>query len=225
MVLSDNLIFLHGWGTNSSIWQYQVEYFSKRYTVRTPDINQFATSIFQLPAILIGWSYGGMLAIEMVCRHPDKLKALTLIGCSSKFTDGLAPTIVKNLRRNLSRNFKETMRKCYGLFFSEEEIAIAARFIKTQPMPDEKNTLDILGKLMELDLKAALRNINIPTLIIHGDKDQICPISQGEVLHKGINGSRLEIIKSAGHMPFYTRQQEVNAILADFLEDIKSDAK
>jgi pimeloyl-ACP methyl ester carboxylesterase len=218
--LSDALVFMHGWGTSSRVWKKQVEYFAARYKIETPDYS-LNPGPWTLDPILIGWSYGGMRAIKVASRGPINVKALVLISCGAKFTDGINPAIVKNLIRNLNRDFETTMRNCYGTFFSEEEAVFIDEFAKGQILPDKKETVEQLDALVKLDLKENLHDINIPTIIIHGSKDEVFPVSAGILLHRNIKDSKLEIIKNAGHIPFYTRPQEVNEILERFFIDAK----
>ena len=222
MALSHKLIFLRGWGTSSGVWKHQMEYFSTKCRIETPSLYPDLSTINYKPStILIGWSYGGMLSIQIASKAPDKLKALVLVGCSAKFSGGIHPTVIKNLIRNLNRDFAGTMRNCYGAFFSNEESDMRSRFIKEQLSPDKKITVDILNELARLDLRKDLKYIDIPTLIIHGDKDEICPIGAGRFLHGNIKDSRLEVLRGAGHMPFYTRPEEFNKILEDFISGVK----
>lgn len=244
------MIFIHGWGTSPVVWKNQIEYFSKKYKVETVNLT-YPLILNPYPfSVLIGWSYGGMLSIEMAVKNPAQVKALVLIGCSAKFVDeenGIRLSVIKNLRRNLERNFEETMRNCYGTFFSNKEHNYIAGFIQEQIMPDKKAAINMLDGLANLDLKDILKDITIPTLIIHGDKDGVCPVEAGKFLHEHIKGFRLsptplqlvadppklnakaiqrrwtkfKVIKDAGHVPFYTRPDEFNKILEDFVAHVK----
>jgi len=240
LVLSHNLTFIHGWGSSSVAWRHQVEHFSKKYSAKALDLpghgnkppidlytfNSLASSLStiinpQAMNMLIGSSYGGMLAIEMVHKEPKKFKALVLAGCNAKFSDGINPVIIKNLIRNLGRNFEATMRNCYGLFFSNKEGRAREAFLNEQALPDKKATIDILEQLITLDLNEKLKHMNIPTLIIHGDKDEVCPIGTGRLLHKDIKDSSFKVFKDAGHVPFYTQPQDFNRVLEDFIVNVK----
>ncbi len=217
---SHNLIFLHGWGTSPSVWQRQVTYFSKKYKVTTPAITLYPIP-YTLYPILIGWSYGGMLAMDYAVKNPDKIKALVLVGCSAKFAEGMPPAVIRNIRRNLNWDFKMTMENCYVTFFLKSEEVAMKKFIENQSLPDKKDTVDILDQLLVLDQRHILKDIKTPTLIINGDKDAVCPLEAAMFLHKGIKDSRLSVIKDAGHTPFYTRPDEFNKILEGFLETVK----
>ena len=64
---------------------------------------------------------------------------------------------------------------------------------------------DVLGK------------IKTPTIVMVGESDPACPVASAEVLHRGIEGSTLMIIKEAAHLPNIQKRDEFNSILLDFL--------
>ena len=65
-----------------------------------------------------------------------------------------------------------------------------------------------------------MNGIKCPTLIIWGEDDNIIPLEYGIKLHESIKNSRLEIIKSGGHVPHYTEWRETCGILSSFLANI-----
>jgi len=233
LVSSRKLIFIHGWGTTSAVWQKQIDYFSGKYTIEVPDLpfaikpftsdHRLATSDQRPATILIGWSYGGMCALRMASQGPDTYKALVLVGTNAVFADeknGMPPVVIQKIRRRLERDYESTMAQCYATFFSQGEAALKEKFIREQVLPPKTLTLRILDELMGMDMREVLPVIAIPTLIIHGDKDEVCPLSAGAFLHRGIRRSRLEVFKGCGHMPFYTRGGEFNTIVDDFIKSI-----
>ena len=70
----------------------------------------------------------------------------------------------------------------------------------------------------ETDFRADARNINVPTLIIHGDEDKVVPIATaGEQAAKLIPNNRYEVIEGAPHGLFATHPDQFHKILLDFL--------
>ena len=83
-----------------------------------------------------------------------------------------------------------------------------------------KGTLDCITSFGTTDFRADLEKFDIPTLIIHGDADQVVPIKpSGEQAASIVKGSRYEVIKGAPHGLVFTHTEEVNKILIDFLKD------
>ena len=222
---SHNLVFLHGWGTSSSVREKQIDYFPEKYNVKAIDLygqksENLSSVLCPLSSVLIGWSYGGMLAMDYAVKNPDRVKALALVGCSAKFTEGMPAAVIRNIKRNLSRDFKMTMENCYATFFSESEEAAMKKFIEKQGLPVKKDTIDILDQLLVLDQRHVLKDIKVPTLIVHGDKDAVCPPEGARFLCEGIKGARLSVMKDAGHAPFFAAAEEFNKILEEFLETL-----
>ena len=53
--------------------------------------------------------------------------------------------------------------------------------------------------------------------MIVGESDPACPVSSARVLHDGVEGSELVIIKDAAHLPNIQKRDEFNSILLGFL--------
>jgi non-heme chloroperoxidase len=72
----------------------------------------------------------------------------------------------------------------------------------------------------ETDQTEDLKKINVPTLILHGDDDQIVPIAAAGLLSaKLVKGARLEIVKGAPHGMCTTEKDRVNAELLSFVKE------
>ena len=82
-----------------------------------------------------------------------------------------------------------------------------------------KAAFDCIEAFSETDFTEDLKKIDVPTLIIHGDDDQIVPIGDSAMLsYKLIKNSRLEIYKGAPHGLCSTLKDKVNADLLSFFK-------
>ena len=64
-----------------------------------------------------------------------------------------------------------------------------------------------------------LNRISQPVLIVWGEEDRLIPLSAAETLHERISGSRLEVIRGAGHIPHLEKAEEFNRIILSFLSE------
>lgn len=241
------LIFIHGWSMAAPVWQRQIEHFSKcGYEVAAMDlrghgkslkdgpytISQFAFDLkgfihdigLEKP-LLVGWSMGAMVALEFVIKHPSKAAGICLVGGMPRFTEdddyphGLPLKDVKGMKVKLKRDFERTIGEfresiSAGLSVPDKDILMNATF------PDLKASKACLVELMAADLREGLGKVKIPTLLIHGDKDHVSHPSASEYMLEKIEGSKLALIKSAGHVPFLSHQDEFNKTLEGFLRRI-----
>jgi len=71
----------------------------------------------------------------------------------------------------------------------------------------------MLESAYEREFKLALTDINVPTLVIHGNKDVIIPMDVGKYIANAIPEAELLILNGVGHVPTMTRPQEVVAAI------------
>jgi pimeloyl-ACP methyl ester carboxylesterase len=69
------------------------------------------------------------------------------------------------------------------------------------------------------DQQDTLRDVAVPTIILCGAEDRLCPLERHELMHALIPGSRLTVIENAAHLPTLEQPDAVNAALAKWLED------
>jgi len=82
-----------------------------------------------------------------------------------------------------------------------------------------KGVIDCIKAFSETDFTEDLKKFDVPTLILHGDDDQIVPIGASAMLSsKLVKGATLKVYKGAPHGMCSTRKDEVNADLLAFLK-------
>lgn len=180
----------------------------------------------------IGWSLGAAILMQAAYLNPDLFKGLILIGATPKFVAdetfpwGQPRGVAKRMLKDIKKDFSKTTERFYPLNFTKEELAgkEAKEFIEFYRKKgkgfSQKSVITALEALMSFDLRDALSDINIPALLIHGEKDNVCLVGAGKYLAKNLPDARLEIFKNAGHAPFLTRIAEFNAVVKKFLESI-----
>ena len=87
-------------------------------------------------------------------------------------------------------------------------------------MGGHKNTYDSIKAFSETDFRDDLKKFDVPTLIIHGDDDQIVPIGASALLSaKIVKDAALRVYSGAPHGLCSTHKDQVNADLLAFLEE------
>jgi len=76
--------------------------------------------------------------------------------------------------------------------------------------------------LAEADIRDVLAHIQVPTLLIYGDKDVRAPLKVAQDLHRKIPGSRLVVIPGVGHMSSVEAPERFNAEVRGFLRSLQS---
>ncbi|HWI40252.1 MAG TPA: alpha/beta fold hydrolase [Verrucomicrobiae bacterium] len=183
-------------------------------------------------AALAGWSLGAQVAIASVPLLRDRLERLVLISptpkfcASDDFPHGLPPSHPAGLALKLKRRYPEALAGFFHSMFDHrggntDEASAAERVLQGAPLPDRDSLLLALDTLAGSDLREAVPLLDIPTLIVHGTLDRICPPGASEWLARNIPDCRLEMIAETGHAPFIEKPDVFNCIIEGFLEEVR----
>jgi non-heme chloroperoxidase len=183
-------------------------------------------------AVHVGHSTGGGEVARYVGRHgTSRVAKAVLIGAipplmlkTEANPGGLPIEVFEGLRAGVvadrSQFFKDLSMPFYGYNRPEakESQGVRDAFWLQGMMAGFPASYFCIKAFSETDLTADLRTFDIPTLILHGDDDQIVPIGASALLSaKLVKNSTLKVFKGAPHGMCTTLKHEVNAELLAFL--------
>lgn len=181
--------------------------------------------------IHVGHSTGGGEVARYIGRHGTKRVAkAVLIGAvpplmlrTETNPNGLPIEVFDNIRASVladrSQFFKDLTAPFYGANRTGAKVSQGLRdsFWLQGMQAGFKGALDCIKAFSETDFTEDLKKFDVPTLILHGDDDQIVPIGASAMLSsKMIKNARLEIYKGAPHGMCSTHKDQVNADLFSF---------
>ena len=171
---------------------------------------------------LAGLSMGGIVAMEMLRRAPDRISRLCLMD-----TNPLAETPQKAAERD-----PQIVRVKAGRLEEVMRDEMKPNYLAPGP-----NRLRVMQIVMEMardlgpdrfvtqsralqrrrDQQGTLRRIKCPTLVLCGEHDQLCPPQRHALMAELIDGASLSVIEGAGHLPTLEQPEVVNDLLIDWL--------
>ena len=185
----------------------------------------------QLPAAaLLGWSLGGQVAMQMVIDKRVRVERLLLVSSTPCFcqtldwTFALPATQLRALDRNLGRAYEKTMGDFFSLQFAGEDLPrdryrqILKFAVRSSILPNDELARQVLQVLAQSDLRLLLADIDLPTLVMHGDIDQIIPVAAGMYLAQQISDATFVSLPETGHAPFFSHPETAVAGWLDFLQ-------
>ena len=195
------------------------------------DLAALVESLGLKNAIHVGHSTGGGEVARYIGRHGTKRVAKTvLIGSvtplmlkTSANPDGLPIKIFDEIRANVladrSQFFKDLTTPFYGANRPKAKVSQGLRdsFWLQGMQAGFKGAIDCITAFSETDFTKDLAKFDMPTLILHGDDDQIVPIGASALLSaKIIKGATLKIYPGAPHGMCSTHKDQVNKDLLAF---------
>ncbi len=177
------------------------------------------------PACLIGWSTGGIAAIEAAGKFPGKVAGLVLLSSTARFCSGsnYSAGVDSPVLRAMIRKLKRNPEALIGDFFSQAVFpwAIAENDLACRKQNALDQGVDVLidglEYLARIDLTGSLRTITAPCLVIHGRQDRIVPWQASEFLNSNLPLSDFLNLPSAGHMIIEQCPSEVIPRIIQFL--------
>ena len=198
------------------------------------DLSQLIESLDLKDAVLIGFSTGGGEVARYIGRYGTKrLKKVALISAvpplmlkTQSNPGGLPIEEFDNIRKGSLKDRSQLYKDiASGPFFganrknSKASQGMIDSFWLQGMTAGHKNTYDCIQAFSETDFTKDLKKFDIPTLIVHGDDDQIVPIGSAALLSsKIVKNAILKIYPGAPHGLSYTHQEQLNSDLLDFLK-------
>lgn len=229
--MKEPLILLPGMMCDARLFAPQIAAFSHEHPVMTAPLNdhdtvgQLAKDILDNAPpnfALAGLSMGGIVAMEVLRQAPKRITRLALLDTNpkaeaevvaqsrlpqmDKVRAGALRAVMRNEMKPNYLTDGPRMGQILDLCMAMAETLGATVFINQsralQTRPDQQDTL---------------RAVTVPTLILCGEDDTLCPIHRHELMHQLIPGSVLTIIKGAGHLPTLEQPDLTNEALAQWL--------
>lgn len=239
------VLLIHGLMANRTFWSGQVQALRDRFTVVTVDLRghgessrprtgygtaQLAADLEHLVRALgtakvavVGWSFGGIVAIELARRLGERTSALGLVGATAGAIadpkNPLAnPEMAAELKTGIATDFRGCVRTFAASCYKEGAASplaawTASEMLKTPPAV----AAAALEGFLATDLRPRLKELRVPTVVFHGRHDAHFPFAGGTYLAEHIPGAKLVAFADSGHAPQLEEAEAFNGALAELL--------
>jgi pimeloyl-[acyl-carrier protein] methyl ester esterase len=174
----------------------------------------------KLPSVcrLGGWSLGGMLALASAQAAPERIRELTLVGCTPSFIMregwewGRSPAELKAFMSKIRQDAAAILPRFTGSFCRGDSDPETARWLLQHASPMSQDALDAgLVWLYEADLRTRLEGVSCPVVLAHGENDSLMPIDAARWLAERLPCTTLRVIPGKAHAPFAPVTPETRA--------------
>ncbi len=236
------LVFVHGVGSTAAVWDPQLREFSDAYRaiaielrgngVPKPEPNPDAITragyaadvIAALDALriervaVIGCSLGGVVAMELWKRAPERIDALVLLGSFACYPNARAQADgIKAAVRSAGTMHAFAVERAAKLGLAPE------RLRETLEQMSRKNIESYLAATEATwtgDYRDILATIAVPTLACVGEHDTVAPEPLSREIADGIPGAQFAVIPDAGHVANADNPAAFDELLRNFLQRV-----
>jgi pimeloyl-ACP methyl ester carboxylesterase len=186
-----------------------------------PDFAQAVADFLQAralpPAVLVGHSMGSAIALTLALTHPQRVRALILIGGGARLR--VHPSLLEWTAQpeRLEQAIQTLLEWGFGPQCPAPIKTLAAQSMRQTPAATFH--ADFLA-CDRFDLRQELPHISQPTLLLCGTEDRMTPVRFSEYLAASLPHARLILLEGAGHMLMLERPQEVEQAILEFLRTL-----
>ncbi len=241
------IVFVHGWGMNSMVWQPLIEDLpdwmdvecidlpghgsANQQAFRTLDdlVAELAKKVNQ-PVVWVGWSLGGLAVMQLALQYPEKVKAMMLVASSPCFVHkadwscAMDQSVFDGFADELEKDFSGTIRRFLTLQVRGSEsgrkvLKSLREKVLAQPSANIAALRAGLGVLKTTDLSEQLKNIKPPVSWALGGRDTLIKPALSEKLKSITPAAEIVVYEQAAHAPFLSHQKEFSEQLISFSKE------
>lgn len=217
------LVFLPGMMCDARIFGPQIKQFGKTRAIHLAPISRFDT-VEQLARdvlanaperfALAGLSMGGIVAMEVIRQAPERVSRIALmdtnaLGETPQVAAAREPQIVKVMSGLLPEVVRDEMKPQYLASGPGRDAILDLVLEMALDLGEGVFVRQSRALQKRPDQQATLRRILVPTLILCGAEDTLCPIERHEFMAEMVPQAELRIIANAGHLPTLEQPEAV----------------
>lgn len=231
------IVFLHGVGSDKSVWRPQLDFFGRRRraiafdypgygdsdpapegTTRDDYASAIMSAMHELGvdrAHVCGLSLGGVVAIAMHAADASRCASLILADTFAVHPDGQA---IYDRSIAASGNLRAMAEARVDVLLAQPaDPTIRSEVVETMSRIDPPAYRIGADAVWRADQSDRARNINVPTLVVCGTEDKVTSPSLSMDLAALIPGARYEAVGGAGHISNLERADEFNRLVEEFI--------
>jgi 3-oxoadipate enol-lactonase len=236
------IVFLHGVGSDKSVWRPQLEHFAKERRAIAFDYpgygesdpapedttrDDYAAAILSAMSELgvgrahvCGLSLGGVVAIAIHAAAPDRCPSLILADTFASHPDGAA---IYQRSLAASDNLRVLAESRVDVLLAQPaDSPVRSEVIATMARIDPAGYRIGAEAVWLADQRERAAAIRVPTLVLCGAEDRVTPAALSMALMRLIPGAQFQAIERAGHLPNLERPDAFNTLVGAFIRGVDS---
>ncbi|HMM58050.1 MAG: pimeloyl-[acyl-carrier protein] methyl ester esterase [Xanthomonadales bacterium PRO7] len=242
-----DIVLLHGWAMHGGIFEPLTRRLRERFHLHVVDLPGHGYSrdddthldpascakalLATLPrAIWVGWSFGGLIAMQAALANAAAVRGLVTIAASPRFVSardwphGVAPDVFTQFESGLRRDYRATIERFLALeAIGSDDAQAELRELKTHVFERGEPAVTALECGMQVletaDVRARIGELNVSNLWIAGRRDRLVPAAAMRWASRQSPQSHFVEI-SSGHAPFISHAAQVADAITVFAENL-----
>lgn len=229
------LVLVPGIDGTGRLFHRQVPLLARRYRVATYALRDDAPRMDVLvedlarvvdaaspgtrPAVIVGESFGGTVALSFALAHPERVAALVVLNSFARFLPQLRLRLAIGALRTIPWRTMPMVRRltAFRLHSRFTHRAEIRRFLDLTRETTREGYIARLRILMEYDVRDRLGEIRAPTLFLASERDHLVPaVEQARFMTERVTEATLRILQGHGHICLIAPNLDLERILEEW---------
>lgn len=246
-----SLSLIHGWGAQNAVWKnwaqsqlaphfcvtlIELPGFGSSPKLHTPTKDDLLADAWTQAILeclpnkthLLGWSLGGLLAQNILLKHPEKVQSLICLASTPRFTQieqwsgAVSPKLMADFFHSIHADSLATLKHFWrlqmqGSEWSRQSLRQFLQRMQAYQLPSLSGLTQGLTLLNHFDFRDAWQSNQTPLLWLCGEKDPLIPAESIAQFSKITPNARCEVIPGAAHSPFVSHPNETAQAIIQFI--------
>jgi pimeloyl-[acyl-carrier protein] methyl ester esterase len=243
------LVLLHGWAMHAGLFGTVLPDLARRFRVHAVDlpghghsrgiapyaldavVDAVAASIDGAePLAVLGWSFGGQVALRWAARDPARVARLVLVCTSPRFVaaedwpHAMSGETLARFGDELAIAWRLTLQRFLTLQVQGSDegrraLAELRHQLFARGDPSREALRGALAVLASADLRDDAREVRARALVVAGERDTLAPEAAGAWLAEAMPHARFARIAGAAHAPFLSHPAAFDRAIGEFLDE------
>ena len=228
-------------GTSTILWETATPALAERYRVVAWDLpghgasapadegftvadlaDAVAASIDERTFLYAGVSLGGATGLELLLRHPDRVRAAAIVASGAKL--GTPESWAERAAQVRAQSSSSVIIGSAQRWFAEGSIAripeLSGRLLHALQDADDESYALCCEALARYDVRERLERITAPVLAVWGRHDQVAPEAKAQEIAERVADGRTVVIEDAAHLPPAEQPDATARALRDFFDPL-----
>jgi pimeloyl-ACP methyl ester carboxylesterase len=235
------VVFLHGWLGSWRYWFPTMERVAENFRTYSFDfwgfgesrrkstyesIQNYSDQVIRFldelgidRCLLVGHSMGGMVALKTAINHPKRISRVAAVGAPI-VGDSLSWLLKLTDRPLFADAFARVpafRRFMFHWFLGEADDQHVHEILDDSVKSSSTTLRNAVGSMWRTDLRPELSRLSVPSLIVHGGRDQIVHPNQAD-LFDNVSSTEVVVMPESRHFPFLDESELFNELLLRFLK-------
>ena len=225
------LVLVHGWGMHAGVWQPWLPMLREHFQVTVlelpghgaspllgTDLTTWAEACLAVAppqAIWLGWSLGGLVALQVALLAPERVRQLCLLTATPCFVQAddwsaaVSASVFDQFAQTLQADPNTTLRRFISLQVrggaqARQTLRTLQTALTQRPAARSAGLKVGLDLLLHTDLRANLADLKMPSIWLFGGRDTLVPVQVATQIPTLATNTQQIVLASATHAPFLT---------------------